>query len=66
MTINLTALIVLGVSLAGSFLGAYVAIRVSLARFEVRLEAIKERIDRHSNRLTRIEDHWLSGDLRLK
>lgn len=48
-------------SIVGSFLGAYVALRVSLARFEERLTAINDRLNRHSNRLNRIEDKFIKS-----
>lgn len=58
---NLTPLVLAGVSIVGSFLGAFIAMKISLARFEERLKAFNDRLDRHSNRLNRIEDKFIKA-----
>lgn len=59
---NWTPVVAVVVTLVGSFFGAYVALRVSLARFEERLTALNDRLDRHSNRLNRLEDKFIRAD----
>jgi len=45
-------------TLCGSIFGSYLAVQVMLARVDERLKAVGERMDRHSNRLGRLEDRY--------
>jgi ABC-type lipoprotein release transport system permease subunit len=47
------------IGLVGSLFGAYLAVREMLARLDERHKAMEHRLERHSNRLVRLEDSSL-------
>ena len=53
---NWTALAVGVISMGGSIFGAFLAVRVSLARIDEHIRGVDDRLNRHSNRINRIED----------
>lgn len=57
---NWTALLAAGLTVLGSIFGSYLAVREMLVRIDERLKSQNERLDRHSNRLNRMEDHYFS------
>lgn len=61
LVMNWTALVLAGLTMAGSCFGSYLAVREMIARMDERLRASHERMDRHSNRLNRLEDRFIKS-----
>lgn len=59
---NWTAVIIAGAASFFSMLGGYVAVRMTLAELREHVRGIDDRMQRHSNRLNRLEDAYFKAD----
>ena len=59
-------LVTIGVSILGSVVGSYLAVRETLARIDERLKAAEKRLERHSGEFDRINQSYYSVRPRQK
>jgi hypothetical protein len=61
---NYWPLVTIGVSILGSVIGSYLAVRVELARMDERMKSAEKRLERHSDEFDRINQSFFSRQSR--